>query len=87
MKFVKDIKKKASVVTKMSLSIQFYAGSDRFVVHNVLPSVFGGSIVTIKKGTEHTFSSRCFHLFGPSSVVVCVLHAHLNTTTAHILLL
>ena len=51
----------------------FYVGPDRFVVRDVFLSVFGGSIVTIKMGMEHTFSSRRFDLFGPSSIVVCVL--------------
>ena len=50
--------------------ILFYVGLDRFVVRDVFLSVFGGSIVTIKIGMEHTFSSRRFDLFGPSSVVV-----------------
>ena len=47
--------------------------TDRFVVRDAFLSVFGGSsIVTIKMDMEHTFSSRRFDLFGPSSVVACV---------------
>ena len=44
----------------------FYAGPDRFVVHDVFPSVFGGSIVTIKMGMEHTLSSRRFDCERPT---------------------
>ena len=51
----------------------FYVGLDRFAVRDVVLSVFGGSIVTIRMGMEYTFSSRRFDLFGPSLVVVCVL--------------
>ena len=40
--------------TKYRLLQLFYVGPDRFVVHDVFPSVFGGSIVTIKMGMEHT---------------------------------
>ena len=35
--------------------------------------LFGGSIVTILDGKEHTFLSRCFSLSGLSSELACVL--------------
>ena len=47
---------------------------------DVFPSVFGGSIVTIKMGMEHTLSSRRFDLFGPSSVTKTLEYVY--TTTA-----
>ena len=52
--------------TLLSYFMLFYVGLDRFVVRDIFLSVFSGSIVTIKLGMEHTFSSRRFDLFGPS---------------------
>ena len=51
----------------------FNVGPDSFNVRDVFFSIFGGPIVTIKIGVEHTCSSTRFDLFRPSSVVVCEL--------------
>ena len=63
----------ANEILKLYIPIYslFYVEPDRFVVRDVFLSVFSGSVVTIKMGMEHTFASRRFDLFGPSSVVVC----------------
>ena len=58
------------VVHYRAVNQLFYVGPDCFVICDVFLSVFGGSIVTIKMGMEHMFSSRRFDLFGPSSYCI-----------------
>ena len=45
------------VVHYKAVNQLFDVGPDRFVVHDVFLSVFGGSTVTLKMGMEHTFLS------------------------------